>query len=640
MSPSANKEMPSPNRATDNAGGKSIVDGGATEKKKKKTKNSEAIQQNETNGSKATKPKEKPKAKSKKKKKNKKSKDNIPKPGEPGYLSPTQLRNARKRRAKQNKKRERELESAGQDGTSITGTSGESSPSNKKAKRSQASGGGGHTGGGDPSLKFLRNPQGAPVVQAARKFFANKLATTDDKFKVYMGPTTGWRTVAKLATRPDPASDSIDQKRTKMIIGLFEPKSHAIVPVPNCSAHHPSINAAVACLTEMCNRIGIAAFDEKTGEGYLRYLAMSVERKTGKVQLTLVWNSCPYHSVDGEDGNEDTSSDGKKMLNRLISEIRRTTQFDGAQKQSEPKKKRRRGKKGREETIGNGESSKGDVTTDMTENITPPAPFELHSLFVHYNNQWKHSNAIFDISSPTESSWRHVCGPAYVEEMLDLGSTAGEAEDVPPKHPVALRFPPNVFRQANLDAFGGIVSAIRRRVSKYVEENSSSNVENGSDDEKLPSCLELYGGVGTIGLNLIDLVSTLTSSDENPNNVACFRGSVDDSSWPDEVKSRACYVGKNATKMIGDHHLSKSDILVVDPPRKGLEEPVLMALTDKRTNQLPRLVVYVSCGFDAFQRDCNAMLESGRWTLEHAEGHLLFPGSDAIETLAFFVRKD
>ena len=637
--------MPPRNTAAD----KSMAD--ATEKKDEEKKMS-GVKQNETNESKPSKEKEQTKAKSKSKKnkankKNKKAKRNVPKPGEPGYLSPTQLRNARKRRAKQNKKRELEESEAGQHTGSANDESGGSS--NKKAKRSQAAKkGGGNNNGGDPSLKFLRNPQGAPVVQAARKYFATKLPTTaDNKFKVHMGPTTGWRTVAKLATRPDPASDSNATKKKKMIIGLFEPKSHAIVPVPNCSAHHPSINAAVACLTDMCNRIGIAAFDERTGEGYLRYLAMSVERKTGKVQLTLVWNSSPY-SVDDDDdnANEDatTAIEGKKMLDRLIGEIRRTTQFDGAHAEhSAPaKKKRRRGKKGREDTNGNGETAKSDVTVDISQNNGASSPpFELHSLFVHYNNQWKHSNAIFDISSPAESSWRHVCGPAYVEEVLDLGTgTKGDVDAASPAQPIALRFPPNVFRQANLDAFAGIVSAIRRRVSRYVEKSNKS--ADGDSNKKLPSCLELYGGVGTIGLNLVDLTSSLTSSDENPNNVACFRGSVEDSSWPDEMKARARYIGKNATKMIEDgvNYLSKSDILVVDPPRKGLEEPVLAALVDKWTKQLPRLVVYVSCGFDAFQRDCNAMLESGRWTLEHAEGHLLFPGSDAIETLAFFVRKE
>ena len=80
----------------------------------------------------------------------------------------------------------------------------------------------------------------------------------------------------------------------------------------------------------------------------------------------------------------------------------------------------------------------------------------------------------------------------------------------------------------------------------------------------------------------------------------------------------------------------KSNVLIVDPPRKGLEDEVVEYLCNEGYKKL-KLMVYVSCGFQAFQRDCDALMKSGKWKLEFAEGYLLFPGSDAIETLAFFV---
>ena len=82
-----------------------------------------------------------------------------------------------------------------------------------------------------------------------------------------------------------------------------------------------------------------------------------------------------------------------------------------------------------------------------------------------------------------------------------------------------------------------------------------------------------------------------------------------------------------------------ADVLVVDPPRKGLCGPVLEALTTASsgtpTTSLSRLI-YISCGFDAFQHDLNALLKSKRWALVDAEAHVLFPGSDHVETLAVF----
>ena len=86
--------------------------------------------------------------------------------------------------------------------------------------------------------------------------------------------------------------------------------------------------------------------------------------------------------------------------------------------------------------------------------------------------------------------------------------------------------------------------------------------------------------------------------------------------------------------------LSKDcEILLVDPPRKGLGEYVTQSFIDAAGNENgPKVLIYVSCGFEAFTRDCDQLLKSTKWKLDNAEGHLLFPGSDAIETLAFFRR--
>jgi tRNA/tmRNA/rRNA uracil-C5-methylase (TrmA/RlmC/RlmD family) len=146
--------------------------------------------------------------------------------------------------------------------------------------------------------------------------------------------------------------------------------------------------------------------------------------------------------------------------------------------------------------------------------------------------------------------------------------------------------------------------------------------------------VELYGGVGTIGLHVVDLVSSLVSSDENPFNEACFNESALE--LPKDIAQRVSYKPMNATDMIQSRALDRADVIIVDPPRKGLDDTVLRTLC---TEASPLLLVYVSCGFDAFQRDCNALLNS-KWRLDHAEGHLLFPGSDAIETLSIFVAKE
>jgi len=117
--------------------------------------------------------------------------------------------------------------------------------------------------------------------------------------------------------------------------------------------------------------------------------------------------------------------------------------------------------------------------------------------------------------------------------------------------------------------------------------------------------------------------------------------------------------------------IAGTDVVIVDPPRKGLEPGLLEALTalpaapaphrvdasaiskhalddqetgtatgsgSERTAQ-PHTLIYLSCGFPALERDCAALLGSGRWRLRHCEAFLFFPGTDSIETLAVFRRQ-
>lgn len=490
----------------------------------------------------------------KKKRKKKNKKGSAPKPGEEGYLTATQMRNARKRRAKQRKSEQAANATQKGDG------GGEKKRKRKTSKRSKVK--------DDPSMKYIHDPKSSPLVQRAIHFFAEK----DIPFQTHLGPLEGWRTVCKLPVR------MLNDEKKSCVIGLFKPKSHEIVSIPNCPAHHPSINSTIQIIQQTCNRLNIQSYNESTGKGLFRYVCINVERSTGKVQVSIVWNSSPYL-----DNNAETP--GKKELERLTRAL-----------------------------------------------IEEKDDLKLHSLWIHYNDQWKHADNIFNFGSNSEddkgdSLWKLVHGPREIVDTLDL-SDAGK-----PYQPgqVKLHFPPNTFRQANIDAFTKIIAAIRRYIIVYNKGRKKTDIGT-----ELPSCVELYGGVGTIGLNICDLTQTFISSDENPYNKACFEKSVE--KLPSNLRSKCRYVSKNATAMIQEENIFSrekdcSEIIIVDPPRKGLDEVILNEICGCNS----RLLVYVSCGFDAFHRDCEVLLKND-WKLDKAEGHLLFPGSDAIETLAFFTK--
>jgi tRNA/tmRNA/rRNA uracil-C5-methylase (TrmA/RlmC/RlmD family) len=490
----------------------------------------------------------------KKKRKKRKKRGIAPKPGEDGYLTATQMRNARKRRAKQKK---------GDQASEVSEQGAEGKKTKKrKAKKSKLN--------NDPSMKYINDPKSAPLVQKAVNFFAQK----NVPFQTFIGPLKGWRTVCKL-----PVRRTNDEEKT-CVIGLFKPKSHTIVSVPDCPAHHPSINSTIQILQNICNRLSIVPYDESTGEGLFRYVCINVERSTGKVQMTIIWNSSPY--IDN-----DIETPGKKDLETLTGAL-----------------------------------------------LEEKCDIQFHSLWVHHNAQWKHADNMFDFGSDAtedkkRSLWKLIHGPREIVDILDLSQNCKLRQPCD----IELHFPPNTFRQANIDAFTNIIATIRSYIATYNEHRQ--NKEKGSKNV-LPSCAELYGGVGTIGLNICDLTRSFISSDENPYNKSSFIKSV--GKMPSSLGKKCRYVSKNATAMIQEEDVfSKendcSEIIIVDPPRKGLDEIVL----NEVCNCDSRLLIYVSCGFDAFQRDCEALLSSS-WKLDKAEGHLLFPGSDAIESLAFFTK--
>ena len=426
----------------------------------------------------------------------------------------------------------------------------------------------------DPSLLFAANPHDAPVVVAAKQFFKQQKVP---KFPVFLGEKEGWRTLAKLAVRKDAVAQQQQQQQQQpqLTVGLFAPGSHDLVPALDCPVHHPAINSAVAFLQEQARFLKITAFDEATGTGQLRHVALSVQRHTGSVQLTLVWNS---------DGSlESENLDLLRLVQALI-------------------------------------VSYQDETCEKKQNSS----VVWHSIWVHYNSSWKHANAIFSHTG----KWK-ILHRGNGEESSLTGGVTEYLEKC--GTPVPLHFPPNVFRQANLTAFTGIVQAIR------------AYMENRFGNCASPKCLELYGGVGTIGLHVADLCRSLVSSDENPHNVACFEASakllLENLKRLRAADTKAIiptiqYQPASASKMVESGAHQYVDVIIVDPPRKGLEETVSAALA--KAVQATTLI-YVSCGFDAFQRDYS-ILTGGGWKLERAEGHILFPGSDAIETLAFFTR--
>ena len=217
---------------------------------------------------------------------------------------------------------------------------------------------------------------------------------------------------------------------------------------------------------------------------------------------------------------------------------------------------------------------------------------------------------------------------------------------------VAVPLAPGAFAQANGEMVRELVETMADEVSKL----------EGSVTGKI---LELYSGSGGLGLSLASRLglrcqcvelnresydafqlarSTLLASPEfgagrNPKGASAVAQSglkVADASDP-QVLREELWGGTG-----------EGDVVLVDPPRKGLHPATLDALcrvaSSKRGVEAggvkvrgPSALVYVSCGFDAFKRDLKA-LRKARWRLEHASAYRFFPGTNHVELLAVLSR--
>lgn len=211
-----------------------------------------------------------------------------------------------------------------------------------------------------------------------------------------------------------------------------------------------------------------------------------------------------------------------------------------------------------------------------------------HSLWTNFNT--RRDNVIFG------PEWKHLCGEMWLWEQF-LGRN--------------VCFHPASFVQANLEMFERLLE----RLIDFVPQNAD--------------LLEFYAGVGAIGLALVERCRRVQCVEIVPLAQQCFEMSY--AQLPIHLKERIAYksgsAGAHATLL-----QCAGEVVIVDPPRKGLEPQLLQALCADATS---RRLIYISCGWESFQRDCKALLLGG-WKLRDAEGYLFFPGSEHLETLAIF----
>lgn len=143
--------------------------------------------------------------------------------------------------------------------------------------------------------------------------------------------------------------------------------------------------------------------------------------------------------------------------------------------------------------------------------------------------------------------------------------------------------------------------------------------------------LDLYCGVGTITLAMASAAGKVIGVEVIPQAVEDAR----DNARRNGIENAEFFcgdAGKAALEL--ENQGIRPDVIVVDPPRKGLNADTIEALD----RMAPRRIVYVSCDPATLSRDVALLKERG-FALKNAQAADLFPRCAHVETVVTLSRK-
>ncbi len=235
------------------------------------------------------------------------------------------------------------------------------------------------------------------------------------------------------------------------------------------------------------------------------------------------------------------------------------------------------------------DSPKGYFWRKLLQQLGEEFPTLWHSLWINFNH--RSTNTIFG------SHWLHVWGEEWLWETFK---------------DISVCYGPSSFGQANLPLFERMLVRLHQLIPGQAR------------------VTEFYAGVGVIGLFIASKCQWVKCSEINPSAEKCFNQAR--SQLSSKVAGKLTFYSSSTEKAL--FLLEEATTVIVDPPRKGLDPCFFSALKKAFT---VKQLVYVSCGWEALQRDCHFLSLEG-WRIQSVDGYAFFPGSNHIELLVNFER--
>lgn len=141
---------------------------------------------------------------------------------------------------------------------------------------------------------------------------------------------------------------------------------------------------------------------------------------------------------------------------------------------------------------------------------------------------------------------------------------------------------------------------------------------------KCEKIIDLYSGVGAIGLTLRDLANKIYAVESAPNSVKYAMVNAQKNK-ADNFEILCSLLEKTDPVLLKD-----ADILVMDPPRAGLHPKVAKYILEL----LPQRIIYLSCNPITQGRDAAYLLE--KYKLIRSAAFDFYPNTPHVETLMVF----
>lgn len=172
------------------------------------------------------------------------------------------------------------------------------------------------------------------------------------------------------------------------------------------------------------------------------------------------------------------------------------------------------------------------------------------------------------------------------------------------------------------------------QVNRTMTEKLYSKVKEYASLEEGETLLDLYCGIGTIGICVADNENALVGVEIVPDAV---KNAENNARLNDRSESKTKFVCGDASVGVKTimEEFGKCDVVIVDPPRKGLSPEVI----EETLRAEPKRIVYVSCNPATLARDVEIFERSG-YLCSKAAPFDLFPRTSHVETVVLLSRKN